>query len=232
MKELITHHVKGCSFCQKYKSLNRQYGHLPPKNVQHLEPWDEVHVDMIGPWKVTINQFKAVTCIDSVVNLPEVIPVENAKSKTEAEAFEDNWLSCYPRPRKCIHDNGSEFLGPEFLQMLTRNNIISVPTTVKNPQSNAIVERLHQTLKTTIVISLRENPPQSFEEVSSLISRKCAAAQYALRATIHSANKISPGEMAFGRHMLYPFSRQVDWNEILLRKQTIIDKANMKENSK
>ena len=38
MKELITYHIKGCKFCQKYKPLNRQYGHLPPKNVQHLEP--------------------------------------------------------------------------------------------------------------------------------------------------------------------------------------------------
>ena len=38
--------------------------------------------------------------------------------------------------------------------------------------------------------------------------------------------------MAFGRHMLYPFPRQIDWNEILLRKQIITGKANMKENSK
>ena len=114
---------KKCSFYQKYKPINRQYGHLPPKNVQHLDPWDEVHVDMIEPWKAIINkfeyQFRAVTCIDSVVNIPEVIPVENTKSKTVADAFEDNWLSRYPRPRKCIHDNGNEFLGPEFLQMLS-----------------------------------------------------------------------------------------------------------------
>ena len=103
---------------------------------------------------------------------------------------------------------------------------------MKNPQANAVVECLHQTLKTTIAISLKENPPQSFEEVSSLINRKYAAAQYAILATIHSTNKISPGEMAFGRHMLYPFSCQIDWNQILLKQQAIIDKANIKENSK
>ena len=38
--------------------------------------------------------------------------------------------------------------------------------------------------------------------------------------------------MSFGRHMLYPFSRQDDWQQILSRKQEIIDKANIKENSK
>ena len=155
--------LRKCQYCQKYKVHHKLYVHLPPTNFNHLSPWDEVHVDMIGPWKVSINdfeyQFRAVTCIDAIVNLSGVIPVVNARSKTVANAFEDGWLSRYPRPRKCIHDNGNEFLGPEFLHMLSRDNITSVPTTVKNPQTNAVVERLHQTLKTTIAISLKEKPP-------------------------------------------------------------------------
>ena len=188
------------------------------------------------PWKSTINQFKyqfkAVTCIDAVVNLPEVIPVDNARSTTVANAFDYNWLSRHPRPRRCVHDNGNKFLGPEFLSMLKRNSISSVPTTVKNPQANAVVEQLHQTLKITIAISLRENPSQSFEEVSSLIQRKCVAAWFTICATIHSQTRLPPWEMVFWRHALYPFSKQVDWNELLERKQNIINKANIKENSK
>ena len=70
--------------------------------------------------------------------------------------------------------------------MLSRNNIVSVHTIVKNPQSNAVAERLHQILKTTITISSRKNPPQSFEEVSSPIQHKCAAAQFTIRETIQS----------------------------------------------
>ena len=191
---------------------------------------------MISTWKVTIikleYEFGAVTCIDSIINLPEVIPVENAKSQTVANAFEDHWLICYPKPRKCVHDNDNEFIGPEFLQMLQRNNITSVPITVKNHQSNAVVERLHQTPKTTIAVSLQENPPVSYEEVSSLIQCKCVAAQFSIRATIHSQIKSSPGEMAFGRHVLYPFSKQIDWKQILNRKQDLVDKTNFKENTK
>ena len=48
---------------------------------------------MIGPWKLTINNFeyafRAVTCIDAVINLPEIIPVDNARSQMVANAFED-----------------------------------------------------------------------------------------------------------------------------------------------
>ena len=38
--------------------------------------------------------------------------------------------------------------------------------------------------------------------------------------------------MAFGRHMLYPISKQIDWNQILNRKQDLVDKINFKENAK
>ena len=173
---------------------------------------------MIGPWRVTINQFeyevRALTCVDSIIGLPEVIPVNNATSLVVAQAFENNWLSRYPVPTKCVYDNGNEFLGPAFTAMLRRNKIKSVPTTVKNPQSNAIVERMHQSISTMIAISLRENPPNKFEEVSSLVYSKYFAAQYAIRATVNTILKNTPGELAFGRSMLHPFPSKVDWSQL------------------
>ena len=72
--------------------------------------------------------------MDSIIGLPEVIPVDNATSITVAHAFEDNWLSRYPCPLRCLHDNGNEFLGPAFSLMLERNKIKSIPTTVKKPK--------------------------------------------------------------------------------------------------
>ena len=73
---------------------------------------------MIGPWKVVINgfenEFRAMTCIGSVTNLPEVIPVENKKSRIVVEAFEDGWMIRYHVPMRCVHDNVNEILGLEF----------------------------------------------------------------------------------------------------------------------
>ena len=114
-------------------------------------------------------QFRVVTCIDAVINLHMVIPVDDAKSKTVANAFENHWLSQYPSPIRCIHDNGNEFLGPEFATMLAKNIITSIPKIVKTSQANAIVKRLHQIFNTTIVFSLQENYLQSFDKVPSLI---------------------------------------------------------------
>ena len=71
--------------------------------------------------------------------------------------------------------NRNEFLWPAFTKILQKNMIKSLPTTVKHPQGNAIVERVHQSISTMIAISLKENPPHNFEEVSNLIHRKYMA---------------------------------------------------------
>ena len=120
------------------------------------------------------------------------------------------------------------FLVQNSPKCLKKNNIQSIPTTVKNPQANAIVGQMHQTISTRIAISLKENPATKFEDVSSLVMRKCKVAQFVIRATTHSTLKFSPGELAFGRNILHPFSTQVNWEELLKKKQETIEKANIK----
>lgn len=53
------------------------------------------------------------------------------------------WLCRYPRPYRVINDQGMEFMGQEFQEMLTNYAIKSKPITSKNPQANAICERVY-----------------------------------------------------------------------------------------
>ena len=63
--------------------------------------------------------------------------INNKTSAHISMLFENNWLARYPRPSRCIHDNGGEFTGAAFFYMLRANCIKDVTTTVKNPQANA-----------------------------------------------------------------------------------------------
>jgi hypothetical protein len=55
------------------------------------------------------------------------------------------WLSRYPRCFYIIYNNGSEFkLNFEYL--CETYGIKRKPTRIKNPQANALLERLHQVL--------------------------------------------------------------------------------------
>ena len=108
-------------------------------------------------------------------------------------------------------------MGPAFSAMLARNKIKSVPTTVKNPQPNAINERMHQSISTMIAISLLENPPVKYEDVSNLVFSKCISAQYAVRSTVNTSLKHTPGELAFGRDMALPIPSNINWQDLFQR---------------
>ena len=46
--------AKMCKTCQKFKKRSTIYGHLPPKNIAEIKPWDTVHLDLIGPYSKSI----------------------------------------------------------------------------------------------------------------------------------------------------------------------------------
>ena len=56
--------------------------------------------------------------------------------------FNKQWLSRYPRSKYVIYDNGSEFK-LHFQDLCALYGLEQKPTSVRNPQANAILERLH-----------------------------------------------------------------------------------------
>jgi hypothetical protein len=61
-----------------------------------------------------VRKFYALTMIDSVTNLAELIRVPNTTARAAAAAFEVGWLLRYPQPVRLIHDQGTEFTGEDF----------------------------------------------------------------------------------------------------------------------
>ena len=74
---------------------------------------------------------------------PEIARASNLTSGHIAKLFDTNWLYRYPRPQAVIYDNGKEFIGNKFQELLESYAIKSVPTTVQNPQANGVVECMH-----------------------------------------------------------------------------------------
>ena len=79
-------------------------------------------------------------------NLDEATSVNyeyiDKSSKRVVQLFNNTWLFRYPRPRKFVFDNRSKFK-QDFTPLLKGFNIKTVLMSVKNPQSNAPVERVH-----------------------------------------------------------------------------------------
>ena len=156
LKGKVEKACKTCQICQPTKKKSIKYGKLPPK-VAEAEPWDILCVDMIGPYKIQHATKKtkeekpkpvelslwAVTMIDPATGWFEIKQVDNKESHTVSEAVEQTWLTRYPWPTNIILDRGTEFMG-EFKRMIKEDyGIRRRPITARNPQANAIIERVH-----------------------------------------------------------------------------------------
>jgi hypothetical protein len=113
--------VAQCNTCRLHKLSRKGFGQLAERDVTAV-PWQENHVDLIGPWKVTVQgiavEFMALTVIDPVTNVVELIRIANKTAEHVAQQYANIWLSRYPWPEVCVHDNGGEFIGLPFQRLL------------------------------------------------------------------------------------------------------------------
>ena len=85
----------------------------------------------------------------------------------------------------------------EFNTMIkNKYGVTRKPITARNPQANAILERMHQTLGNIIgmhqVQDLEIDTPDPWSGI-------LATAMFALRSTYHTALKATPYQVVFGR---------------------------------
>jgi hypothetical protein len=128
---------------------------------------------------------------------------------------------------RCVHDQSGEFLGQDFTTTIEVNNEIKlVPTTVKNPQANAIYERIHQTIGNMLRTMLLINPPNDLYDANDMIDSILATAMHATRASANrSLMNNTPGALAFHRDMMLDIPLIADLLTIRNSRQAIIDES-------
>ena len=224
-------------------------------NIARLQLWNTVHIDLIGPYTKMVKQHQpgnivkevdlhltCMTFIDPSTGWFEIAQVpyfdmDNVKigdteyiDKTSArisQLFNNTWLSRYPRPHRVVFDNGSEFKR-DFVPLLKDFDIKPVLTSIKNPQSNAPVERVHQVLHNMIVT--KDLDGRTFDYIDPW-GEILSSIAWAVRASHHSTFNKTPGQLVFGRDMIFNLSTVVDWKAITARKQAQVDRDNLRENA-
>ena len=135
---------------QQIKTFHRTIRPLTPANNTNTEPWQVIQANLFGPWSFTnvtgkLCTIKALSIIDTATRWIKLIPYDDKRSESIALLFDRKWLCRYPRPFAVIFDNGTEF-STKFTKLLESYSILARPSTVKNPQTNSIVERVHQVI--------------------------------------------------------------------------------------
>jgi hypothetical protein len=169
----IRRYVKSCRSCQVNKRHSLRCGHVPPKLVittpwralcvdlvgpctlkgKDSSSIDFICLTMINPatsWfkiaglptvRVTVpkgGKGKKATCLDYTMDA-EIFDKTSAQI---SDLVYKCWFSRYPRCRYMIYDNGSEFK-LHFRALCKTYGVKGKPTSIKNPQANAILEGIH-----------------------------------------------------------------------------------------
>ena len=166
--------------------------------------------------------------IDPATGWFEIHQYVNKRDISVANIVEQEWLCRYPWPSQVITDRGSEFIGQEFKDMIKRDyGVVKKVITTRNPQANAVVERIHQVLANMVrTFELEDKYLDADDPWKGILS----AVAFAVRSTIHTTTQSSPAQLVFGRDMMLNITHKANWEFIRARKQEIINKNNVKEN--
>ena len=80
-------------------------------------------------------------------------------------------------------------------------SIKDICSTSKNPQSNAICERMHQTVENVLRILVHSNPPKNMSSAKDIVDDALATAMHAMQTTVVTTLGSAPGALAFSRDM-------------------------------
>ena len=169
--------------------------------------------------------------IDPATGWCEIHEFDDKQPDTIANLVEEQWLTRYPIPDLITFDKGKEFIGVAFQNELIQDEygIKIKPATTANPQSNAIIERIHQTvgnmLRTFELDEMELDEEHPFEGILS-------ATAFAVRSTYHTTLQATPGQLVFGRDMILNIGHIANWKAIAERKQKIINRNNERENKR
>ena len=147
--------------------------------------------------------------IDPATGWFEMAQTPNKTAAEIADITKKTWFTCYPFPQRIVFDRGTKFMY-EFAKMCQNEyGLKSKPITDSNPRSNAIIERIHQTIgniiRTFDVYNIVNNDP---------LSGILAATMFAVRATYHTTLQASPMQLVYGRDAILNIKNAVDREHI------------------
>jgi hypothetical protein len=154
------------------------------------------------------------------------LPCFDKSSAMISPLVKKTWFGCYPCCVYIIYDNRSAFK-LHFKSLCESFGIKCIPTNVKNPYANAILEQVHQVF-TTMHCTAKLEMANTVETTD--IGVFLTDATQAICSTYHAVLKASTGAAIFGRDMLFDIPFRADWITIGEHRQCQTDLNMKREN--
>ena len=142
-------YCRSCEICQKSSHQRGSRAPLIPLPVLS-EPFKCIAMDIIGPLPCSRSgkQYVLVIC-DYATRYPEAIPLHS----TDASHIAEELMGVFDRvgiPSEILTDQGSNFTSQLLTELYRMLHIHPIRTTPYHPQTDGLVERFNQTLKSML----------------------------------------------------------------------------------
>ncbi|XP_066971928.1 uncharacterized protein [Macrobrachium rosenbergii] len=196
LKSSVKRFVNECEVCQVMGNPIKLFL-TPLKSIPVIgEPFVELVIDVVGPLPKTKSGFThLLTIMDRASRSPEAFPMQRITSKAVFDKLIE-FFSRYGLPRIIQTDCGTNFTSKvsksKCAELAIRHNT-SVPY---HPESQGVVERFHQTLKSIL--------KKYCYEQGEKWDKGLPFALFALRNHPNSSNGVAPFELVFGHKVRGP----------------------------
>ena len=175
INEEIAELVNRCELCQKHQSSQaKEKMESIVADIPNV-PWNTVSSDLF-----TFEGRNFIIIADYFSKYPLVEQLDSMSSKTVAQKTM-RIFSMFGIPNTMISDNGPQFIGKEYQELMNMHGISHITSSPHHPQGHGFIERMIRTVK-------------SFFHKSNLDE-----ALLSYRTTPLGPNRPSPAELMFGR---------------------------------
>ena len=145
-----------CQSCRMCKTSRHAKPPVKPIAVP-AERFQQVHVDIVGPFTSERGFRYILTMIDRTTRWTETVPLEDITAETVLQAFMMGWIARFGVPATVTSDRGTQFTSEAWRSALERLGIRVSTTTSYHPQANGMVERFHRALKEALHCAVRSS---------------------------------------------------------------------------
>ncbi len=174
---------------------------LQPLPLQNLgvDPPHKLMVRLaVDLW--TCESGTALTTMNRHSQYPFIVFLKD-KTLEETARVISEILAGIATPQEILSDNGKEFMGKEFQEVLSKQQIKHITTAAYLPQSNGILEQFHRYLKQCVSMSLKHHA--AMDKDGWYWKGACLAALEAYRKLPHTSTGECPLFLATGQDPLY-----------------------------
>ena len=158
MNKQIRIWTKECLSCQENKVYRHTKSPITPFNLPSGR-FETVHMDIVGLLPSTTSRNETypskfryiLSSIDQTTRWIEATPMTDITASTVAITFLNSWITRFGVPLYVVTDRGCQSESELFLELSKLIRFYRLRTTSYNSQANGIIERLHRTLKASIM---------------------------------------------------------------------------------